>query len=65
MNSTTSDDRKGQREHWTEINNNIANGLQTIAMLRYEAKGRLRIADKTTKVQHQMTGGRRPIRHDE
>ena len=55
---------------YAEISSNIANGLQTIAMLRYEHEGRLRIADKTTKVQHQITGslrgsGRKPIRHNE
>ena len=31
---------------YTEIYSNTANGLQMIAMLRYEAEGRLRIADK-------------------
>ena len=55
---------------YAEISSNKANGLQMIAMLRYEHEGRLRIADQTTKVQRQMTGGlhgsgRRPIRHNE
>ena len=35
---TVNDDRKVQREHWTEIDSNIANGLQTIAMPHCEAE---------------------------
>ena len=40
MNSTTNDDRKGQHERWAEIDSNIANGLQAIAMLRRETSRR-------------------------